>query len=177
MDITIELATVEQKEVVANLMEKYEYEFSQYNDAGVDELGLFGCMEWIDCYWEEADCWAYLIKVDNRLAGFAFVGDFEIEGQRTDFMIDEFFVMYKYRNLGVGKFVVNNLLERHQGKWGLCYTPRNLPATKFWPKVIGAYTNGNYERIENYESVVYDDGTLGTVLLFDSRLSDAIKEG
>jgi len=173
MEIKIELATVNQKQVLINLLEKYEYEFSQYDDSGVDELGLFGCEEWIETYWEKDNCWPYLIKVDDKLAGFAFVGDFPIKGKETDFIIDEFFIIYKYRNSGVGQFVVDYLLDKHQGKWGLYYTPRNLPAVSFWPKAIGKYTNDNYELIKDYPGVVYMDGTPngtpGTVLLFDSR--------
>jgi predicted acetyltransferase len=168
MNITLEVATLDQMELVANLMEKYEYEFSQYSKSILGEDGLYGCIEWIDVYWEDENCWPYIIRVDGRIAGFALVGNFEIGDYELDFIVDEFFLIYDYRNQGVGQFVVNYLLDRHKGRWGLVYTPRNLPASNFWPKVIGEYTGGKYQLIENEPTEVYDDGTLGTVILFES---------
>jgi len=166
--ITIKLATVDEKEILVNLMEKYEYESSQYTGAKINELGIYGCYDWLDDFWQDETSWPYLIRVDDRLAGFALVGDFPIEGQQTDFIIDEFFIIYNYRKQGVGKFVINHLLDQHKGRWGVIYTPKNLPATQFWRKVISEYTNDNYEMVENYARVSYNDDTLGTVLLFES---------
>jgi len=47
MDITIESVKKEEKEILKNLLEKYEYEFSQYNNLDVNELGLTDMIIWI----------------------------------------------------------------------------------------------------------------------------------
>lgn len=165
-NIALELATIEQKELVANLMEKYEYEFSQYTKSTMNESGLYGCIDWIDTYWQDEERRQYIVRVDGKLAGFALIRG--SENDNIDFYIEEFFIIYDYRKQGVGQFVVNYLLGQHKGHWALVYTPRNLPAAKFWPKVIGEYTGGKYKIFENNPNIVYDDGTLGTGLSFES---------
>ena len=47
MDITIESVKKEEKEILKNLLEKYEYEFSQYNNLDVNELGVTDMIIWI----------------------------------------------------------------------------------------------------------------------------------
>lgn len=44
--------TADKKAVLNNLMEKYLYEFSQWEKTDVDENGLFN-YEWLDCYFTE----------------------------------------------------------------------------------------------------------------------------
>ncbi len=57
----------------------------------------------------------------------------------------EFFVMLKYRKMGVGKQVATQLFDLHRGKWEVCYWKNNVPAGLFWKKVIEGYTNGDYQ--------------------------------
>jgi hypothetical protein len=35
-------------------------------------------------------------------------------------------------------------------------------------KIIGEYTNGKYEIIKNSQEAVYEDGTIGHVLVFET---------
>ena len=163
-NITLGLATIEQKELMANLMEKYEYEFSQYTGNTMDESGLFGCYEFFETYLKDEKNFSYIICFDGKLAGFALI----TERDKANFSLEEFFITYNYRNQGVGQFAVNYLLEAHKGKWSLVYTPKNLPSKNFWPKVIGEFTGGKFEIYENHPKIVYDDGTLGTEMRFES---------
>jgi len=52
MNITIEFVKKEEKEILRNLLEKYNYEFFQYNGLDVNEYGLYG-YDYLDCYWTE----------------------------------------------------------------------------------------------------------------------------
>ena len=65
----IELVQVrkEEKEVLRNLLEKYDYEFSQYDLRDVNALGLYG-YDWLDCYWTEERRWPFFIKVDGPVS-------------------------------------------------------------------------------------------------------------
>ena len=58
----------EEKEILRNLLEKYLYEFSQYELEDVNPLGLYG-YSYLDCYWTEEGRWAFFLKADGRLAG------------------------------------------------------------------------------------------------------------
>ena len=158
----------EDREILSNLLEKYEYEFSQYDNRDVNKLGLYG-YPYLDYYWAEKNRWAYFIKVDGQLAGFVMINDYTaVEGIKTDFVISEFFVMYKYRRAGVGKKAFFGVLGLHKGSWQLKRHQKNLPSVHFWNKVVDEYTCGNYKMIAACPNTEYADGTLADVFFFDS---------
>lgn len=156
----------EEKEILRNLMEKYNYEFSQYDRMDVNALGLYGYSH-LDNYWTEDGRWAFFLKVDGKLAGFAMVITYP-EAAKTDYNMAEFFVMYKYRRCGLGTWAVKRLFDRFQGTWQLKRHPGNLPAVGFWNRVIGDYTGGGF-RLEVRPDIAYDDGTPADLFLFDTR--------
>ena len=155
----------EEKEILRNLLEKYLYEFSQYELEDVNPLGLYG-YSYLDCYWTEEGRWAFFLKADGRLAGLAMVNDYP-EAGKTDYCMSEFFVMYKYRLCGLGAWAVRQLFDRFKGSWQLKRHPKNLPSVAFWDKVVGDYTQGNY-RVESRPDAAYPDGTPGDVFFFST---------
>jgi len=167
MNIELRLVPADEKEVLRNLLEKYEYEFSQYNNRDVNALGLYG-YRYLDNYWSEDGRWAYFIEVDGKLAGFVMITNIPYDGTETDFSIAEFFVMYAYRRLGVGKEAFFKALEMHRGRWQLAYIPKNIPSVHFWTKVVDEYTKGNFELIKAHPGARHIDGSLCDVLLFKS---------
>ena len=165
MKISIEKITIDEKEILRNLMEKYDYEFSQYEDMDVNNLGLYG-YKYIDHYWTEENRYAYFIKVDCKLAGFILVNNHVDTTIETKYSIAEFFVMYKYKKLGVGTYSINQILNKFKGKWQITYAQKNKPALNFWNKTINNYTKGNFQKIENYKK--YDDGNIRDILIFET---------
>lgn len=169
MDVQLKEVSVGEKEILRNLLEKYDYEFSQWDLRDVNALGLYG-YDWLDCYWTEENRFPYFILVDGKLAGFVMICDYpEVEEEKTDFTMAEFFVMYKYRKRGVGTIAARQAFDLHKGRWGLKRHPHNLPSVYFWNKVISDYTNGNYRLVEGYPGTDYDDGTPGDVFFFLSK--------
>lgn len=168
MNVELRQAQLEDREILSNLLEKYDYEFSQYDNRDVNKLGLYG-YQYLDYYWTEKNRWAYFIEVDGKLAGFVMVNDYpEVEDRKTDFVISEFFVIYKYRRSGIGKQAFFKVLNLHKGTWQLKRHPKNMPSVYFWNKAVNEYTNGKYEMIESYPNTEYDDGTLADVFFFES---------
>lgn len=170
MMVTVELkqVTADEKEILRNLLEKYSYEFSQWDKRDVNQLGLFG-YPYLDYYWIEDKRWAYFIMADGKLAGFVMVVDKpEVDDRETDYQIAEFFVLYKYRRLGVGKQAFFKVLDMHRGRWQLKRHPANTASVYFWDRVIDEYTNGQYELVKAYPGTEYDDGTPGDVFFFES---------
>lgn len=168
--VEIVRVALQEKGVLNNLLEKYQYEFSQWDKQDIDVSGLYG-YEYLDCYWTEENRYPYFIKVDGQLAGFVMVSDYpEVPEFATDFCLSEFFVMHKYRRSGVGREAVNKVLDLHHGKWQLKRHPHNTGSVHFWNKVIDEYTGGNYQLIEAYpnKEVDYDDGTPADVFLFEN---------
>ena len=167
MNISIDLVSKGEKEILRNLLEKYDYEWSQYDNRDVNDFGLFG-YDYLDNYWTEENRFPYFIKVKDKLAGFVMVNDYPIKNMETKYSMSEFFVMYKYRKMGVGTYVAKEIFEKHRGKWGLMYHPKNTISKIFWNKVVEEFTKGIYKTIKDNKEAYYDDGTIAEILLFDT---------
>jgi predicted acetyltransferase len=96
------------------------------------------------------------------------INDYPESNIKTNYTISEFFIMYKYRRHGIGKYAVNYILNKFKGKWQLKYHPKNIVSEKFWINVINNYTNGEYEVIKNNINVKYKDGTIGNIIIFET---------
>lgn len=127
------------------LMELYNYEFSVFSNDDISEYGYYGYGH-IDDYWNEEGRFPYLIRVDGKIAGFALICPHcNYRKEENARSIGEFFVMLKYRRMGVGSKVAAQLFDRHPGPWEICYWKNNLSASRFWEKVVGKYTGGHYQ--------------------------------
>ena len=150
----IEITAMErdEKEILLNLLEKYEYELSQYFVHYVNDLGLYGFehLDGVDdFYFKNSKGWVFFIRVDGKLAGFAVVlNDYAyLKSRKTDYVLSDLFVMYRYRGTGVGKFAANYLFDKFKGAWQLNAFTKNTNAVRFWVKTIGDYTKNTYEII------------------------------
>ena len=135
---------IDDKSLLVRLMELYNYEFTAYDNTDINEYGYYG-YDHIDDYWNEEGRYPYLIRVDGKIAGFALVCPHckFIDGDNVR-SIGEFFVMIKYRRMGIGLQVATELFNRHKGTWEVCYLRNNIPASNFWKKVVEQYTNNHY---------------------------------
>ncbi|MCL2488237.1 MAG: GNAT family N-acetyltransferase [Oscillospiraceae bacterium] len=166
--VTLRPVERDEREILANLLEKYNYEFSQYDGTQVNRLGLFGCRH-LDLYWLEGNRWAYFIEADDKLAGFVMINDIpEASDRETDFSVAEFFVMYPHRRKGVGKQAFYMAADLHKGRWQLKRHPKNIPSVYFWDNIINQYTNGHFELVKSYPGADYPDGSLGDIFFFDN---------
>ncbi len=96
-----------------------------------------------------------LILKSDTPAGFALVvRPVNIaSGKPTiDYRMSEFFVLAKYRRLGIGRDAAQLILNRFSGQWEVTEYLRNAGAVRFWRSVIATYTRGQYtERITDGE--------------------------
>ena len=168
--MNLELVPVreEEKEILRNLLEKYLYEFSWYDQCEVNALGLYG-YSYLDHYWTEENRWAFFLKADGKLAGFAMVNDYPESGVKTDYCMSEFFVLHPYRRYGLGKQAAFSLFRRFPGTWQLKRHPKNIPSVHFWNKVVAEYTGGDFRLEQGRGEAAYHDGTPGDLLYFDTR--------
>lgn len=145
MDLLVEPAPLGQKPVLRRLMELYLYDFSEYDQADVNEHGSFE-YDYLDAYWVEPHRHPFLVRVNGKLAGFALVSEIEIDGQKVNSMA-EFFVMRKYRRQKVGQAFACRLFDRFAGVWHVAQEEANQPSKIFWRQVIGEYTGGDYREV------------------------------
>jgi len=164
MPIELQPVSREEKNILGNLLEKYLYEFSQYEGMAFNEAGLFG-YQYLDNYWTEAKRAAYFIRVDGRLAGFVMIYlHGECRQRPIDWSVAEFFVAYPYRRKGVGAAVMEKIFAQYKGDWQIKYHPKNTGSTAFWQTVAERAASGGVELVEGGEP--YDDGSPGQVLCF-----------
>ncbi|WP_271853813.1 GNAT family N-acetyltransferase [Planococcus maritimus] len=149
MKLEIFQPTIIQKHVLQNLMELYQYDFSEFESADVNENGLYG-YKYLDYYWTIPTHLPFLIEVDGNLAGFALVREIASEDSSCSsyLKICEFFIMKKYRKEGIGKQAAFHIFDLFQGVWEVAELETNLPAQKFWRKTISEYTNNEYVEIK-----------------------------
>lgn len=96
-----------------------------------------------------------LILKDEQPAGFALIVRPPAMPQSRaviDHRMSEFFVLQKFRRLGVGRDAANLIFNRFAGQWEVTEYLRNAGAVSFWRRVIGLYTRGSYtERVADGE--------------------------
>lgn len=134
--------TKEQEQTLHNIMQFYIYEFSSYIPAiKLEENGAFLPFS-LEEYWTTNDHYAFLIKDDSELAGFALITSGTKEQPHY---INEFFIMKKFSGKGYGGAAAKSLFDMFPGKWKITQIPNNYPAQAFWRKVVNQFTNGLYK--------------------------------
>lgn len=148
MKITLSKATQEDKNTIQNLGRFYVYEMSRYCGFlpgwEVPSNGLFECID-LSSYCEKPDRQAFLVKVDEELAGFVLINKV---GSTSDvnWNIGEFFIVSKFQGKGVGSHVAVLVFNQFPGVWETSQIPENKAAIEFWDRVVSRYSHGQFEK-------------------------------
>jgi predicted acetyltransferase len=138
----------DQKSILRQLIELFEYDFSEFNDQDVNDHGFYG-YKYFDHYWTDENRHPFFVKIDNRYAGFVLVNSHSYLNKDDNVKsIAEFFIMRKYRRSGNGKMVANKIFDMFRGNWEVLQHGNNVPSKSFWKRVIEEYTRGNFELLE-----------------------------
>lgn len=152
MNVTIESISVEQKSVFVQMMELYNYDFSEFSGADLNEFGYFGYSH-IDDYWNEEGRFPFFIRADGKLAGLVLVRSCsEYNDLRDPHNIAEFFVMKKYRKKGIGKKAAKEIFDKFAGGWEISIWRNNNVAKEFWKSVVHEYTKGKYTKFSSSDN-------------------------
>ncbi|CAM4074391.1 MULTISPECIES: GNAT family N-acetyltransferase [Pseudomonas] len=114
------------------------------------ELGVDGDYPYLPLYWQEPGRFAYLLLVEDEIAGFALVRQ---QPERAVYELAEFYVVSAYRLAGVGHAAAQGLFDLHRGPWELSVLADNLAGLRFWPRVLPA--GAHAQTIETPEGVQY----------------------
>lgn len=138
-------ATLNDYPVIQNMARFYVYDRTQYMGWECPETGLFECIDFKH-YFEVSDKRAFLIKVNNELAGFVLLDKMELI-DKVDWNMGEFFILAKFQRHGLGMIVAKEIFCRFTGKWTVAVMPENSRAANFWRKVINEMTAGQFTEV------------------------------
>ena len=147
MNYELYIISTEEKQVLFNLMQLYTYELSFFEDETTNfkllDNGLFAISKYIDRYFTEIERHPYILKINNELAGFCLVRF----NEENMYEISEFFVLNKYRHIGAGTFMANEMFKKYKGKWEIRTLLKNKRAQEFWRKVVKDTSNNNFDEM------------------------------
>ena len=147
-NITLVPASKEDKATIQNLGRFYVYEMSRYcgflPSWETPSNGLFECID-LSSYCEKPDRYAFLVKVDDELAGFVLINKVGSTPD-VDWNIGEFFIVSKFQGKGVGRYVAEQVFNQFPGIWETSQIPENTAAIEFWDRVVSQYSNGQFEK-------------------------------
>ncbi len=133
-------AAHEQEPILANLLELYAHDFSEFHHIEPGADGRFGYKS-LPLYWSEPHRHPFLVRVDGQLAGFVFVKrGSELSGDEAVWDMAEFFVIRGYRRRGVGIAISHEVWRRFPGAWEVRVMQSNTSACQFWARAIPMFT-------------------------------------
>jgi len=132
-------AAQEQEPILANLLELYAHDFSEFHDLEIGEDGRFGYQS-LPLYWSEPDRHPFLIKMDGKLAGLVLVKRRPaVSGGQAVWDMAEFFVIRGCRRRGIGTRVAHQVWSRFPGLWEVRVMHTNVSAQHFWASAISTF--------------------------------------
>jgi len=140
MHIEVVPTAPDEQGILANLLELYAHDFSEFHEIELGVDGRFGYKN-LALYWHEPRRHPFLIKVDGKLAGFVLVKrGSELSNNEIVWDMAEFFVVRGYRRRGVGTFVAHEVWKHLPGQWEVRVMESNDLARRFWEGTISAFT-------------------------------------
>jgi len=163
LSVQLTLATPEQQPILANLLELYAHDFSEFHPVVLNTDGRFG-YKGLEEYWSLPDRYAFLFTVEGNLAGMALIKKgSEITRDPSVWDIHEFFVLRGFRKRGVGSAAAHEIWRRFEGSWEVRVMKSNVPALSFWRRAISTFTRNPAEPTQ-----IEKDGQHWNVFSFES---------
>jgi predicted acetyltransferase len=129
-------ALPEQQPILANLLELYIHDFSEFRKIELGSDGRFGYPNF-PLYWHEPGRHPLLVRMDGELIGFALVKrGSEISGSGSVWDMAEFFVVRGYRGRGIGTEIAHQIWRQFPGSWEVRVLQSNRSAHRFWQRAI-----------------------------------------
>jgi predicted acetyltransferase len=121
------------------LLARYLRELAQYGNApAATRLDRY---PYLDAYFAESGRHAFLIRSDDKIAGFVLVRDPVSTG--TVWQVAEFYVAPESRRMGIGRAAVISIWRQFPGEWELQVHLRNETARQFWKSCVEIVTDGS----------------------------------
>ncbi|PNY20009.1 GNAT family N-acetyltransferase [Streptococcus parauberis] len=141
------------KDLLWNILQKYLYELPPYYSKKMDNEGNFPYKYFNNYFENEPGREAFLFSSNLEIIGFALINSHSANEDRINHFLGEFSIFPQYRKSGLSKKSADTLFEIRKGKWQLVYSNKNIPAMKFWNKILVKY-NPIKKEMEDSEVLV-----------------------
>lgn len=132
-------ALADQQPVLANLLELYAHDFSEFTDLRLGPDGRFG-YPGLSRFLEREDRFAFLVKVEGHLGGMVMIARGSVvSGDPEVWDVAEFFIARRYRKRGIGAAVAHEVWRRFPGRWEVRVLEANVPARAFWRSAVSSF--------------------------------------
>ena len=132
-------ATPDQASTLANLIELYAHDFSEFQHLELGEDGRFGYNS-LPLYWREPGRHPFLVRVDGKLAGLVLVKQgSEISDDQSVWDMAEFFIVRGYRRRGIGTGIAHGVWRQFPGLWEVRVMESNHAAHRFWERAVSLF--------------------------------------
>ena len=164
MNIEIIKATLDQKPILANLLELRAYDLTEHINFDIGDDGFYGYKN-LPLYWKDSNRHPYLIYCDKKIAGLVLVQQGSpISDDTSVWDIAEFFIMRKYKRQGLGSAVATQIWEQFKGTWQVRVFMGNKIAYQFWLQAIKKFIS-----VEPSTTKLTLKGNPWVVFLFESK--------
>lgn len=134
--IEIIKATIDQQPILANLLELYAYDFTEFFKFDIGDNGFYG-YEKLPLYWTDPNRYPFIIHVNGKIAGLVMVQKGSpIADDKEIWDIAEFFIMKRYKKQGIGTEVAQKIWAQFKGRWQVRVLVENKVACAFWLQAI-----------------------------------------
>lgn len=130
-------ASADQAPILANLLQLYIHDFTEFVDLDTGPDGRFSYPH-LPLYWNQPDRHPFLVQVNGKLAGFVLVK--KESGNPPFWDMAEFFILRKYRRHGIGTRVAHEVWKLSPGPWQVRVMTSNTPARQFWSRAVSGFT-------------------------------------
>lgn len=153
---TLVKATMNDYPTIQNMARFYVYDMSRtcggFPGWECPADGLYESFDFKN-YFEEPDRYAFLVRVENEIAGFVLINKVGTSAD-VDWNVGEFFILAKFQGKSIGTQVAMQVWDQFPGVWEVSVIPENNKALRFWRRSIVQYSQGHYS--EDIKSVDYD---------------------
>jgi predicted acetyltransferase len=136
LEIVVAPAAREEEPILANLLEFYIYDFSDFFKLELNESARFGYRD-LPLYWSEPGRHPLIAAIDGMPSGFALVTrGSRISGDAGVWDMAEFFVMRGQRRRRAGTRIAAEVWRKFPGPWEIRVIETNVAALRFWASAI-----------------------------------------
>jgi predicted acetyltransferase len=129
--VTVAQIVKSEEEILLSLWQQYMHDLSEFRP-WISPIGGRYRDDRLRTYFAYDEHWAYLIRYQENVAGFALIR----KAEPGTYLLGELFIQPEFRKIGVGSEAVALLLDDFRGHWQIPFQNENPKAAKFWRHTI-----------------------------------------